>query len=320
MTDKFNDNFNPINSLNLYSLNSYFLDFIKLFETNKLPKVLLLSGEKGIGKFTLCFHFINYVLSKNTKNSYNQKDQTIDKDNQIYRQILVNTCENFTYIANEDKKKSSIENIRNIKKKFNNTLLNNFPRFIVFDDVELLNINSANSLLKFIEEPSQSNYFILINNKKQNIIETIKSRSLEFKFFINNDEKKEIFKKLITHHNLKKHFTHDFIDLTTHGRLIKYAEIFKYLNIDIETSFYSATNIILDQFKKTKNPLFLDTITFFLEIKSHSNQYTNSLELINSINQKNNIMKLLYNYKTFNLTNNSVLEYIKKNKLESYVK
>jgi len=320
MTEKFKDNFSPINSLNLYGLKNYLLDFIKLFEISKFPKVLLLTGEKGVGKFTLCFHFINCLLSKNSNNKYNEKDQIIDKDNQVYKQILANTCENFIYIENEDKKKSSIENIRNIKKKFNNSLLNNFPRFIVFDDVELLNINSANSLLKLIEEPSKSNYFILINNKKQNIIETIKSRSLEFKFFLNKNQKKEILNKLLSHHDLQKHFSHDFIDLTSPGRLIQYGEIFKNLNVNIDTSFYSAANIILDQFKKTKNPIFLDTITFFLEIKSHSNSHANSLKLINSINLKNNIMKLLYNYKMFNLTNNSVLEYIKKNKLETYVK
>ena len=28
-----------------------------------MPKVILLTGEKGIGKFTLSFHLINYILS-----------------------------------------------------------------------------------------------------------------------------------------------------------------------------------------------------------------------------------------------------------------
>ncbi len=36
------------------------------------------------------------------------------------------------------------------------------------DDVELLNINTANALLKFIENPSTFDFFILINNKKSN--------------------------------------------------------------------------------------------------------------------------------------------------------
>ena len=38
-----------------------------------------------------------------------------------------------------------------------------------------------------------------------------------------------------------------------------------------------------------------------------------------SIRKKNDIMKLLYNYKRFNLTNNTVLDYIKKTENYNYV-
>ena len=60
----------PINSLELFGLNEYFSNFVKLYKNNRLPKVILLSGEKGIGKFTLIFHFINYVLSLDSKQLY----------------------------------------------------------------------------------------------------------------------------------------------------------------------------------------------------------------------------------------------------------
>jgi len=211
------------------------------------------------------------------------------------------------------KKKQELKILEKLKKKINNSLLNDLPRFIVFDDVELLNLNAANSLLKFIEEPSNLNYFILINNKKQNIIETIKSRAIETKIFLKSSKKFEIFKNLITHHNLEKHFCHEFIDLTTPGMLIKYSEKLINLNIDIDTSFYDITNILLGEFKKTKNQIFFDCIGFFLEVKSSQSKYSNSNsnEFVNLLYEKNNIMKLLYNYKKFNLTNNSVLEYIK---------
>ena len=35
--------------------------------------------------------------------------------------------------------------------------------------------------LKIIEEPNKNNYFILINNKSKNLIDTIKSRCIEIK-------------------------------------------------------------------------------------------------------------------------------------------
>jgi len=312
MPDDSEKNLDPINSLSLFGLDNFFLNFTNLFKNNNYPKVSLLTGDKGNGKFTLAFHFINYVLSRNSKNPYKIKEQTIDKDSLVYKQILSNTCQNFIYISNENEKKAGIENIREIKRKINNSLLNDLPRFIVFDDVELLNLNAANSLLKFIEEPSKLNYFILINNKKQNIIETVKSRAIETKIFLNKSKKLEVFNNLTSHHNLEEHFSHEFIDFTTPGRLIKYSENLRSLDIDINASFYDITNTLLTEFKKTKNQTFFDCIGFFLEIKYSQNKYTNSGEFINFLNEKNNIMKLLYNYKKFNLTNNSILEYIKK--------
>ena len=63
--------------------------------------------------------------------------------------------------------------------------INNEKRFIVFDDIDLFNLNCANALLKMIEEPLNKDYFFLINNKTQNLIETINSRCIEFKIDMN---------------------------------------------------------------------------------------------------------------------------------------
>ena len=44
-------------------------------------------------------------------------------------------------------------------------------------------------LLKTIEEPTEINHFILINNQNQILLDTLKSRSIEIKVFLNNKEK-----------------------------------------------------------------------------------------------------------------------------------
>ena len=56
-------NLNPVNQLSLYGHNFEFSSFIKLYKSQKLPNKILLSGEKGIGKSTLAYHVINYILS-----------------------------------------------------------------------------------------------------------------------------------------------------------------------------------------------------------------------------------------------------------------
>ena len=53
-------------------------------------------------------------------------------------------------------------------------------------------------MLKIIEEPSQKNYFFLINNKGKPLIETIKSRSLEIKIILKEKQRLEIINKLVS--------------------------------------------------------------------------------------------------------------------------
>tara|TARA_Y100001970_G_scaffold291633_1_gene429528 strand:+ start:3620 stop:4576 length:957 start_codon:yes stop_codon:yes gene_type:complete len=311
MKNKIDDNYDPIKSLQLFGLNNYFDEFIRRYENNNFPKVLLLTGDKGIGKFTFVFHLINYFLSKNNKSLYNLKEKIINKDSDIYKQIVSNVSENYVYIQNENTSKATIDQIREIKKKINNSTLNNMPRFIIFDDVELLNLNSANSLLKVIEEPTDTNFFILINNKRSKLIETIKSRSIEFRFFLNILTKNEIFSKLSELNILNVNFSHNFLKFTTPGLLLKFSKIISDNNFNENTGFYEIVSISLEKYKKTKNELFLNFINFFLEIKFEKIILNKDNNLLNSVLEKKNIMKLLYNYKKFNLTNNSVLSFIK---------
>ena len=48
-----NEQNDPKNTSILYELDEYFNFLIKSYKLKKFPKVLMLSGEKGLGKFTL---------------------------------------------------------------------------------------------------------------------------------------------------------------------------------------------------------------------------------------------------------------------------
>ena len=53
----------PINQLELFGFATYFEFFNKLYEKNKLPNTILFSGQKGLGKSTFIYHFINSAKS-----------------------------------------------------------------------------------------------------------------------------------------------------------------------------------------------------------------------------------------------------------------
>ena len=76
----------PKNQLYLFGYEYYFNSFIKLYQKNKLPNAILLSGPNGSGKATFAYHFINYLLSYNEENKYSVNDFTINPENKRYKQ------------------------------------------------------------------------------------------------------------------------------------------------------------------------------------------------------------------------------------------
>ena len=190
-------NLNSYNQKNLYGLENEFYEFVKLYNNKKLPNKILLSGQKGIGKCTLSYHLINFILSKNEKFSYSLENFTINQENKSFKLIQNGSNPNFNLIdVNTDKKKIDIDQIRNLINNLNKSSLNSKPRFVLIDNIEYLNLNSINALLKTLEEPNENIYFILINNN-QRINPTISSRCLNFKISLANEKILTISNKLL---------------------------------------------------------------------------------------------------------------------------
>ncbi len=170
-----------------------FNELIYLEQIKKLPNKILLNGPKGIGKKLLVNHLLNYFYSKNNEQFYNLKSNEYNQNNNLSKMISANSHPNiFKIKKKKDKKIIDIDQIREMIQFTNQTSFNNDRRFIVIEDINLMGINSANALLKSIEEPNNYTYYILINNSEFKILETIKSRCLEFKSNLKNSEVIEI--------------------------------------------------------------------------------------------------------------------------------
>jgi len=158
---------------NLIGHNSHLHNFLSLYKKNKLPTKMLLSGKKGIGKSLLVKNFLFKVFE------YDNSKLLIE--NESHPNIL--------NIKNKDDNKFiEIGQIREIIKFTNQSSFNDGPRFVIIDDVEYLNNNSSNALLKSLEEPNVNVYFFLIFNSETNILGTIKSRCLEYKIDLKLDD------------------------------------------------------------------------------------------------------------------------------------
>ena len=181
----------PKNQLQLFGYDDYFNSFIKLFHKNKLPNTILLSGLKGSGKATFAYHFINYLLSYREQNKYSVNNFTINPDNKSYKSLCNYIHPNFFLLENNSHEENiKIDNVRNILKFLNKTTYNSNIKIVMIDNAEYLNINSSNALLKVLEESNNNTFFFIIHNSANSILDTIKSRCIQFKFFFTLAKKK----------------------------------------------------------------------------------------------------------------------------------
>jgi len=281
---------------------------LNLYDTKNFPKVLLLNGAKGIGKFTLTIHFLNYIYSKNEKTPYNVRDKVINTDSIFYNSLLNQTVQDVLFIKAEENKNIKIEDIRNLKSTLSRSSLSNNPRFTIIDEVEFLNESSVNALLKTLEEPSNNNYFILINNKQAELIKTISSRCLKSNIFLNLAQRKEVINFLLQSSGAENLI--DASDDLTPGLFIRFNEIYSKYNIDRNDNIFVKLNKLLNNYKKDKNK-FLISLAFFLIDQFffqlvHKNE--NKIDFL--LNVKSSIIRNINDFIKYNLNINSVLNSI----------
>ena len=182
-------NLKPSENTKIYGMDFFFKEIVELYEQKKMPNKILLSGKKGSGKSTLAYHLINYILSKNEEYKYNLENLCINEDNKSYKLLQNNSHPNFFLIdLLTEKKNIDVGQIREMINYTNKSNFNDNARFILIDNVENLNKNSVNALLKVIEEPNENVFFILINDSEKNILPTLISRCLTFKINLTFNE------------------------------------------------------------------------------------------------------------------------------------
>ena len=302
------DYLNPLNSTKLIAFDHYFNEMISLYNSKKFPKVLLLSGKKGIGKFTMVIHFLNYIFSAKEKNAYSLKDKTININSIFYNQLLNSTNQDILLIKAEENKNIKIDDIRNLKSIISRSSLSNNPRFIIIDEVEYMNENSANALLKSLEEPTPNNHFILINNNQKELIKTITSRCLINNIFLNQSSAISIVNYLLDHNKIENFIDYNF-NLTP-GLFLRFNEIYIKLNLNKNDHISIKINKLLNSYKKTKSKLLINLTLYLIDQYFLSLVQLNKDQLDYLIKIKLSIVNSINDFIYYNLNINSVLNSI----------
>ena len=266
------------NQLNLYGLNNQINELIKLYQNNNLPNKILLSGSKGIGKCTMAYHLINFILSKNENHHYDLKNLKINPESKSFKLIQNKTSSNFTLIdIHGDKKNIDISQIRDLITNLQKSSFNQAPRFILIDNIEFLNLNSINALLKILEEPTINCFFILINNNKK-ILPTLKSRCLNFRISLSYKDSIDVTNKLVKqdiYDLINPELVNYYISPGKIYNLVKFSEENKIDLREIRLKALISHIISKNYYKKNIfiENLVLDLIEFYL-VKNISKKYS----------------------------------------------
>jgi len=300
-------NINPSANTKLYGMDTYFKEIINLYDLKKMPNKIILSGKSGLGKSTLAYHIVNYILSKDEEYKYDLNKMIINLDNRSYKLLQNKSHPNFYLIdLIEEKKSIDIGQIREMITYTNKSSFNNLPKFILIDNIENLNKNSINALLKIVEEPNENIFFILIHNNEKKILPTLKSRCITFKINFTFDQSLAV-SNLLYGKDILKIINYDLISYyNTPGEFTKLINFSEEKNINLKDSPLKVLlHILIDNGYYKKNPFVKKLLINFIEL-FFLKEYKISRTKKSLFNFYHNFITKIHNTEKFNLDEESL--------------
>ncbi|MDH4129872.1 MAG: DNA polymerase III subunit delta', partial [Spirochaetota bacterium] len=171
---------------------------------NRLAHAYLFAGPEHLGKETIAKEFVKSILCEKRKNNFvycNKCSNCINIDSGLHP--------DFIYLEPRLEQKGkvikkldiNINQIRDLQHKLSLMPYSAAYKIAIIDEIDRLNQEAANCLLKTLEEPPNNSILILIAHNLKQILPTIKSRCQLIKFEIVNQ--KEIFDGLKAMNGIK---------------------------------------------------------------------------------------------------------------------
>ena len=218
-------------------------EIIKNFEneikTGKVSASYLFYGDRRVDLLHYALIFSKMVMTRDVKNEVTKLQIEKQIDNLVYPDVE---------IINKNNGNIKIDEVREIIYETIESSFNSPKKIFIIFGVENLRKESANALLKTIEEPPKDVYFILLS-RTLNIIPTIKSRVIKFHLESLSSFELEIDKK-----------TYDFFDGNENDiKLFKKNYLEK--NITLESFSFKIKTVedILKNISEMQNYLFYNS-------------------------------------------------------------
>jgi DNA polymerase-3 subunit delta' len=178
-------------------------DLLQALRVGRMPHTLLFEGPKGIGKATFAYRFARFILSKHSGDFLKAQSFEISPETPSFKRISSGGHADLCVVElgrNKEGQKNKFIQVDDIRKAINFSRKKPGEggwRVIIVDSADELNKNSANALLKLIEEPPALSTVILLSSNKGKLPVTITSRCQRYSFLPLSEEKLD---KVISHY------------------------------------------------------------------------------------------------------------------------
>ncbi len=149
--------------------NRFFNQVTNLVNYDKVSHAYLIEIDNYENDFKYVLDFVKMILckKKSFKEACNECNICSQIDNNCYVDLKIIEPDGATI-----KKKQLLE----LQEEFHNKSLLDNKRIYIIKEADKLNDNSANTMLKFLEEPEENIIALLVTTNKYKVIETILSR------------------------------------------------------------------------------------------------------------------------------------------------
>lgn len=158
-------------------------ELAELEKTQQLGHAYIVQGQKGVGKDSLVKDFSAYLFC------ISPQEKTACGECQPCHLFAAGTHPDFKYIGLEEKSSQiKIEQVRSSREFLANTALMGKYKILIMHSAEKMNVNSANALLKNLEEPASNTLLFLLSHQPGLLLPTIRSRCQKIKIPNPNEE------------------------------------------------------------------------------------------------------------------------------------